>query len=72
MNGKKMYFICIGVALVLFVLAFTLFGNTKVLGPISIVIAIYLLIGSIIKLCKTNDKLKDSIICMIDLLFWLR
>lgn len=71
MKEKKLYYICIALALILMVLAFTVLGNTQILAPIAIVLGIYLLIGSIIKLCKTNDKLKNTVICMFDLLFWL-
>ncbi len=49
----------------------TILGNTKFIAPIIIVISIYLFVGSLIKLCKMNNKLKNTVICIIDLLFWL-
>ncbi len=59
------------VSILLFVIAMTILGNTKFIAPIIIVISIYLFVGSLIKLCKMNDKLKNTVICIIDLLFWL-
>jgi len=70
---KKMYLyvILIVVSILLFIIAMTVLGNTKFIAPIIIVISIYLLAGSLIKLCKMNDKLKNTIICALDLLLWL-
>ncbi len=49
----------------------TILGNTKFIAPIIIVISIYLFAGSLIKLCRMNEKLKNTVICALDLLFWL-
>lgn len=69
---KKIIYPCILLlSLILFILSFTVFANTEWLGGIIIGISIYLFLGSLIKICKTNDKLKDMLICLIDLLFWL-
>lgn len=68
---KIFYTIMLILSLILFVLAFTLLANTEWLGGIVIAIGIYLFIGGLIKICKTNDKLKNTFICTIDLLFWL-
>ncbi len=59
------------VSILLFIIAMTILGNTKFIAPIIIVISIYLFVGSLIKLCKMNNKLKNTVICIIDLLFWL-
>ena len=61
----------LAISLILFVLAFTVLANTEWVGGIVIGISIYLFLGSIIKICKTNDKLKNTLISSIDLLFWL-
>lgn len=53
----------------LFIIAMTILANTKFIAPIIIVISIYLFGGSLIKLCKMNNKLKNTIICAFDLLF---
>lgn len=71
MKHKKIYYFLIIVAIGLFLFAMTVFNETTFLAPIMIVISLYLLIGAMIKLCKTNDKLKNTILCAIDLLFWL-
>lgn len=68
---KKLYYIMLVISLILFVLAFTVLANTEWVGGIVIGISIYLFLGSIIKMCKTNDKLKNTLISSIDLLFWL-
>ncbi len=59
------------ISILLFTIAMTILGNTKFIAPIFIVISIYLFVGSLIKLCKMNDKLKNTVICTLDLLFWL-
>lgn len=72
MKDKKiLYYVVIIVAVILIMLSFIVFKNTVILGPIVLVIGIYLLLGGIIKFCKMNDKLKKSILCLVDLLFWL-
>lgn len=68
---KKVYYLLIAVAIVLFGISIWLFNDTKFVAPIMIVVSIYLFLGAIIKLCKTNKKLKDTLICYLDLLFWL-
>lgn len=66
-----LYSFTIFAAIILFIASMTLLGETKLAAPIIIVISIYLLVGSIIKLCRLNDKFKNSIITALDLLFWL-
>lgn len=67
----SLYVSLIIVSILLFIIAMTILGNTEFIAPIIIVISIYLFVGSLIKLCKMNDKLKNTVICIIDLLFWL-
>lgn len=68
---KWLYSILIVVSFVLFLVAFLLLDHTKLIVPIMIALGIYLFFGSIIKLCKTNRKLKNTVLCALDLLFWL-
>jgi len=68
---KKIYLIILVISLILLTFAFTVFANTEWLGGIIIGIGLYLFIGSLIKICKTNKKLKNTIIDAIDFLFWL-
>lgn len=71
MKNKKLYYFLIILSIILFIISMTLLSKTIFLAPIVIIISIYLFIGAIIKLCRTNDKLKNTILCVIDLLFWL-
>lgn len=68
---KKIYYALIILSIFLFIISISLLNNTTIIAPIIIVISLYLFLGSIIKLCKTNDKLKNTILCTLDLLFWL-
>lgn len=71
MKNKMLYYILIIISIILFLTSIFLLDNTKIIAPIIIVISIYLFVGAIIKLCKTNNKLKNTILCALDLLFWL-
>lgn len=69
---KKIYYITgIIVSVILVMLSMTILGQTQILAPVLIVFSIYLFAGCLIKLCKMNEKLKNTIICAIDLLWWL-
>lgn len=70
-NKLILYLTLIILSIIMLTLAFTVLGNTKFIAPIIMVLSIYLFVGSLIKLCKMNNKLKNSVICIIDLLFWL-
>ncbi len=69
--NKKLYYILLVLSLILFIGTIIFLNNTKFVAPIFLVISIYLFFGSIIKLCNTNKKLKNIMIHVIDLLFWL-
>lgn len=71
MSKKILYSVVLLMSVLLFVLAFTVFANTDWIGGIFIGISVYLFLGVLIKLCKTNEKLRNTIICALDLLFWL-
>lgn len=71
MKSKVLYYCLIFVSFLLILCALFIFDDTKFVGAILLVLSVYLFLGSIIKLCKMNDKLKNTILCMIDLLFWL-
>ncbi len=68
---KGLYYALMVVSIVLVLLAVSIFEKTKIIAPIILVMGIYLFLGAIIKLCKTNKKLKSTVICALDLLFWL-
>lgn len=71
MKNILLYLVGIIVSVMLVIVSMTVLQNTQILAPVIIVLSIYLFIGCIIKLCKMNKKMKDTIICMIDLLWWL-
>ncbi len=71
MKKQSLYYLLIVLSLLLFAIPFTILKDTKIIAPVIVVVSIYLFLGAIIKLCKTNGKLKDTLICVIDLLFWL-
>lgn len=69
---KKIFYIAgILVSVILVVLSMTILGDTQILAPVLIVFSLYLFAGCLIKLCKMNEKLKNTIICAIDLLWWM-
>ncbi len=70
-NKIALYVSLIIVSILLFIFAMFTLENAKFIAPIIIVISIYLFVGCLIKICKMNDKLKNTIICALDLLFWL-
>ena len=59
------------ISIILVIVSMTVLQNTQILAPVIIALSIYLFIGCLIKLCKMNETLKGTIICMIDLLWWL-
>lgn len=66
-----LYLAGIIVSVLFVIVSMTVLGNTKILAPVLIVFSIYLFLGCLIRLCKMNEKLKDTIICALDLLWWL-
>lgn len=70
-KNKMLYCILTVFSVILFIASVSLLNDTKIMAPIIIVISIYLFLGAIVKLCKINDKLKNTVICALDLLFWL-
>ncbi len=71
MNNKMVYCGLILLSVVLILISMTFLSETIIAAPVLIVLSLYLSIGALIKLCKTNEKLKNTIICALDLLFWL-
>ncbi len=61
----------IAVSILLIVFAMTVLDNTKLAAPVVIVLSVYLFVGSIIKLCRMNEKLKGIVSGVVESLFWL-
>lgn len=70
-NNKKVYYSLMLLSIIMFIVTIILLNDTKIIAPIIIVISVFLFLGSIIKLCKTNENLKNTILCALDILFWL-
>ncbi len=61
------------VGLVTFILQIFVFeAPDGILGFLLCLFSIYLMIGSIIKMCQLSNKLKNSIFDILDLLFFIR
>lgn len=71
MKKTIIYWVLIIVSAVLITVSLTFLGNTTIIAPVIIALSVYLLIGSIIKLCKTSEKLSKAFENVFDLLSWL-
>lgn len=68
----KLCIILLIIGLLSFILQLYVFeAPDGILGFLLCLCSIYLIIGSIIKLCSLSTKIKNSIFDIIDLLFWL-
>lgn len=71
-NKMVLYLILLAVGLATFILEIFVFQKPDgVLGLIICIASIYLVIGSIIKLCKLSTKFKKVFENILDILFWL-
>ncbi len=70
-NQRKIYYSIMTLSIILFVGTIFFLNDTKIIAPIIMVFCVYLFLGSIIKLCKTNEKFKNNVLFSLDLLFWL-
>lgn len=72
MKKKTFLYVAILVlAISLIIISLTVFGETSYIALIMIGLSVYFFIGALIKLCKMNNKLKDTVLCSLDLLFWM-
>lgn len=61
------------IGLLSFILQIFVFESPNgIIGFILCLSSIYLIIGSIIKLCKLSNKIKSSILDILDLLFFIQ
>ena len=70
-NQKRKYYVVMLISIILFISSITILNNTKFIAPIIVVVSMYLLLGTIMKLRQINNKVKNTQISFIDLLFWL-
>lgn len=76
MNKQTKIILCIAlliIGLLSFILQVFIFeAPDGILGFILCLVSIYLIIGSIFKLCKLSTKVKNSLFDILDLLFFIR
>lgn len=71
MKSKRRFVFFIVLSVILIALSLSVLKDTKFIAPIVIGISAYLFFGAMVKLCKTDDRFKNKLFCMLDLLFWL-
>lgn len=71
MKHKSLYGYLIVLSVILIALSLTVLKDTKFIAPIVIAISGYLFFGAIIKLCRSDDRLKNNLFRILDLLLWL-
>ncbi len=65
--------VLLAIGLLTFILQVFVFeAPDGIIGFLLCLISIYLIIGSIIKLCQLSKKIKNSIFDILDLLFFIR
>jgi len=71
-SKKILYSALLIMSLLTFVLQIFIFeAPDGILGFMICLICIYLMVGSLVKLCKLSKVFKDYFIGVLDLLFWL-
>jgi len=70
-KNTMLYYFLIVLAVLLFVFSIFILNNTKFVALVAIALSVYLFLRATIKLYKKNNKLKNSILCALNLLFWL-
>lgn len=71
-NKIILYSVLLLIGLLTFILEIFIFQKPDgLLGLIICISSIYITLGSIIKLCKLSDRLKNTILQSIDILFFL-
>lgn len=71
-NKLILYSILLLVGIISFVLELFVFQKPDgTLGLIICILSIYLILGSIIKLCKLSPKFENTFLSILDILFWL-
>lgn len=66
-------FMLLIIGLVSFILQLFVFeAPDGIIGFLLCLISIYLIIGSVVKLCQLSTKIKNSIFDILDLLFFIR
>lgn len=69
MKETMLYVTGIILSFIVVISSMTILGNTEIIAPIMITVSIFLFLGCIIRLCKLNEKFKNIVSCIIELLF---
>lgn len=71
-NKIIIYSILLALGITIFILELFIFQKPDgILGLTICIISIYLILGSIIKLCKLSSKFENTFLSLLDILFWL-
>lgn len=71
-NKIILYSILLILGLVVFISEIFIFQKPDgILGLIICIISVYLILGSIIKLCRLSERFTHTLLDLLDLLFWL-
>lgn len=71
-NKQILYTALLVLGLLIFILEIFIFQKPDgVLGFIICLMSIYLIIASVIKLCKLSEMFTNNLFSLLDLLFWL-
>lgn len=71
-NKIILYSILLLLGLVVFISEIFIFQKPDgILGLIICIISVFLILGSIIKLCRLNERFTHRLLDLLDLLFWL-
>ncbi len=63
MKKALLYIAGILIAIAMICFSLTVLADTQIIAPVIIGVSIYLILGFIIKLCRMNDKIKNTVIC---------
>lgn len=67
---RKLYPTILVISIMLFVMCMFIPTDAKWVGFV-FGISVYLFLNSIINICKTNEKVKNIVMSILDILFWL-
>lgn len=71
-NSIILYSVLLILGLVVFISAIFIFQKPDgILGLIICIMSVYLILGSIIKLCRLSERFTHTLLASLDLLFWL-
>lgn len=71
-NKIIIYSILLTLGLTIFILEIFVYQKPDgIVGLIICILSIYLILGSIIKLCKLSSKFENTFLSLLDIIFWL-